>query len=276
MKIIVTHISPDIDALASCWLLRKYLPNWSDARIEYVPAGSTFENKPVDSDENVIHVDTGNGRFDHHNTSANTCATKLAFEFLVKNNVPLHQQSALERMVNVINAYDHFAQASYPDPTNDRYDFSLDQIIDSLKNQVRDINDFEKIVFSLFDSVFQTLLNKVVAEIELKKGFSWNSKWGKTMAIETKCNDTLNLALKMQYSLVIKKEPTRGHVRIKTVPDPKLDLTPLYDAIVAIDKKGTWYLHPSKNILLNGTANNPNFTPSPLSIKQLIEIVKKI
>jgi nanoRNase/pAp phosphatase (c-di-AMP/oligoRNAs hydrolase) len=66
MKILVTHFSPDLDAISSCWLIKRYLPDWHTASIKFVPAGQTFENKPVDSVSNIIHVDTGLGRFDHH------------------------------------------------------------------------------------------------------------------------------------------------------------------------------------------------------------------
>jgi len=39
MKIIVTHISPDWDAISSVWLLKKYLAGWQEAEVRFVPAG---------------------------------------------------------------------------------------------------------------------------------------------------------------------------------------------------------------------------------------------
>ena len=46
MKIIVTHLSPDLDALASSWLLKRFLTGWTEAEITYVPAGETYKNQP--------------------------------------------------------------------------------------------------------------------------------------------------------------------------------------------------------------------------------------
>ncbi|MDO8460919.1 MAG: hypothetical protein Q7S38_00590, partial [bacterium] len=43
MKIIVTHSSPDWDAISSVWLLKRFLPDWHDAVVEYVPAGQRLE-----------------------------------------------------------------------------------------------------------------------------------------------------------------------------------------------------------------------------------------
>ena len=44
MKIIVTHASPDMDAITSVWLIRKFLPGWEDAKIQFVPAGERIGN----------------------------------------------------------------------------------------------------------------------------------------------------------------------------------------------------------------------------------------
>jgi len=82
MKLIVTHFSPDLDALTSCWLIKRFLPGWKKAEIKFVAAGSTFNNQPPDLDKNIIHVDTGMGKFDHHQTSNYTCAAKKVFLFL--------------------------------------------------------------------------------------------------------------------------------------------------------------------------------------------------
>ncbi len=79
-KIIVTHISPDFDGIPAIWLLRKFHPEFKSARVELVPAGdNTFGNQPVDSDPDVLHVDVGGGKFDHHKTNEFTCGAKLIF-----------------------------------------------------------------------------------------------------------------------------------------------------------------------------------------------------
>jgi len=44
MKIIVTHMSPDWDAITSVWLLKKYLMGWQEAEVRFVPAGQRYKN----------------------------------------------------------------------------------------------------------------------------------------------------------------------------------------------------------------------------------------
>ncbi len=55
MKTIVTHLSPDLDAIASCWLIKKYLTDWDSAEIRLVPAGTTLNNEPPDDNKEIIH-----------------------------------------------------------------------------------------------------------------------------------------------------------------------------------------------------------------------------
>ena len=80
MKTIVTHIGPDLDAIASIWLVKMFYPGWEEAGIAFVPAGTTLGRLPPDENPEIMHVDTGFGRFDHHQTNADTCASQLIYE----------------------------------------------------------------------------------------------------------------------------------------------------------------------------------------------------
>ena len=46
MRFIVTHTSPDMDAITSVWLIRKFLPGWEDAQLKFVPAGERIGGEP--------------------------------------------------------------------------------------------------------------------------------------------------------------------------------------------------------------------------------------
>ncbi|MDH7476176.1 MAG: hypothetical protein QHH09_01755 [Microgenomates group bacterium] len=277
MKILVTHISPDLDAIAACWLIQKFLPGWKKATIKFVPAGETLDNQPVDSNLEIIHVDTGLGKFDHHQTTKKTSATKLVFEYLVNHQfIKPDLKEPLERIVFYINETDHFQEAYFPDPTADYYDFCLHQLVDSLRFQLYDNLQLIDTIKLLLDAELTLFKNKVKAEKEIKKGFVFQSKFGQSIAMETANEEAVKLALKMGYHLVIKKDPVKGHARLKTLPEKKYDLTPVYEKIKSLDKKGSWFLHISKHMLLNGSAKNPRHVATPLSLKKLIEITKKV
>jgi len=277
MKTIVTHLSPDLDAIASVWLIKKYLPNWNDAEVKFVPSGTTLDNQSPDSDKDVIHVDTGLGKFDHHQTNDYTSATKLVYKYLMGRDYFEEKEiKPLEKIIEYVNSTDHFAEVFYSDPEADRYDFMIRQLVDGLKVINRDEVKLMEIIFLLLESALIVFKNKVNAEEEINQGFVFKSYLGRSLAIESKNEEAVKLALKKGFTLVIRRHPEVGFTRIKTIPEKKYSLRPIYEKILEVDKKGSWFFHISGHMLLNGSSGNPKLIPTTLSINKIIEIVKAI
>lgn len=277
MKTIVTHLSPDLDAIASVWLIKKYLPGWDSAQIKFVPSGTTLDGQLPESSKNIIHVDTGLGIFDHHQTTDYTSATKLVYKYLIgKDLLETKEIKAVEKIVEYVNSTDHFAEVFYTEPDSDRYDFMIRQLIDGLKVINRDEIKLIEIVFQLLEASLIVFKNKVSAEEEIKNGFVFRSYLGKSLAIETKNEEAVKLALKKGFSLVVRRHPEVGFTRIKTLPDKKYTLKPIYEKILTKDKKGSWFFHISEHMLLNGSSGNPKLIPTSLSLNMIIEIIKSV
>jgi len=278
MKTIVTHLRPDLDACTAVWLIKKYYPGWGNANLEFVAAGKTLNNQPPDIDKNVIHVDTGLGKFDHHQTTKNICAASLVFDFLkknkyIKNKVELE---ATEKIVDFVNQIDHFQEVFFPQPESDIYDFCLHQLVEGLKLFQKTDREVVELTAINLEAVQRILKNKIIAEEEIKKGYVFTCSLGKVLAIKSANEETVKIALKKEFAVVIRKDPKKGFIRIKSKPSKKINFQPLYKKLLTIDKKATWYLHPSKNILLNGSAKNPTHIPSQLTLPQIIAIIKEI
>ena len=277
MKTIVTHLSPDLDAIASVWLIKKYLPNWNDAQVKFVPSGTTLDNQSPDSDKDVIHVDTGLGKFDHHQTNDYTSATKLVYKYLIgRDYIEEKEIKPLEKIIEYVNSTDHFAEVFYSDPEADRYDFMVRQLVDGLKVINRDEVKLMEIIFLLLESALIVFKNKVNAEEEINRGFVFKSYLGRSLALESKNEEAVKLALKKGFTLVIRRHPEVGFTRIKTIPEKKYSLRPIYEKILEVDKKGSWFFHISGHMLLNGSSGNPKLIPTTLSLNKIIEIVKAI
>ena len=277
MKTIVTHLSPDLDAIASVWLIKKYLTDWDSAEIRLVPAGTTLNNEPPDDNKNIIHVDTGLGRFDHHQTNLYTSATKLVYKFLLgRDLIDENEIKPLERVIEYVNSTDHFAEVFYSDPDADRYDFMVRQLVDGLKVINRDETKLIEIIFLLLESALIVFKNKVNAEEEIKNGFVFKSYLGRSLAIESKNEEAVKLALKKGFSLVIRRHPDLGFTRIKTITDIKYTLRHIYEKILEKDKVGSWFFHISEHMLLNGSSGNPKLVPTTLSLNKIIEIIKSV
>jgi len=277
MKTVVTHISPDLDAIASSWLIKRYLPGWESAEHAFVPAGSTYEGRGPDADDDIIHVDTGLGKFDHHQFKERSSATKKVYDYLSESNLIKSRDSeAIHEMTEFVTEIDNFGEVHFPDPTNIRYSFCLHEFIYPLRSILTSDHELMSAVMLVLDSILYTVKNAIKAEEEIKEGAVFQTRFGKTLVIETKNEAAVKFALKKGYELVIRRDPENETVRIKTQPNDKYDLTPLHAIIIQKDPQATWFLHASKNMLLNGSSKSPDSVPSKLTLPQLIAIIKKV
>lgn len=305
MKIIVTHNSPDLDAVSSSWLIKRFLPGWQDAEVVTVPAGGRINTQRASEDviehldgKEVIHVDTGMGPLDHHQTQDdNTCAAERAYAYVMQHSEELagnkHKADALKRMVNFVVDDDHFQEVFFPDPTADVYEMSMVSLISGIKVQFpKDDATCIRFGFDLLDAALHSMENRLWAEEEIKeKGIHFNTKWGKGLAIETINDEVLKLAQIMGYVIAVRKDPKNNGVRIKVRPKKRdnnekkseneyesvdIDLTPVYEKLLKMDPEATWFLHVSKRMLLNGSTKNPNMRGSKLTLPEVVEVLQNL
>lgn len=300
MKIIVTHISPDWDAITSVWLVKRFLSGWQDATVQFVPAGERiggykapsldFQDaiEKIDGNE-VIHVDTGLGPLDHHQTpDTNVCGASRTFDYvkLIMKHAGTkflsNHEEALSRIVAVVVAIDHFKEVFWADPSSDYHEFSLIGVLEGLKYEKPD-QDMLYIEFGMqcLNALVTEFENRIWAEKEIQeKGISFVTRYGKAMGFETINDTVLKLAQKMGYVLVIRKDPRKNYIRIKALPDQngqkRINLTLAYEQLKKVDPDATWFLHVSKKMLLNGTPKNPKMRPTRLSLSDIIKVLETI
>lgn len=275
MKTIVAHLGPDLDAITSIWLVKMFLPEWEEAGFAFVPAGKTLNGMPPDSDPEILHVDTGFGKFDHHQTDANTCAAKLVYEAVKEKH---GEDKALERIVTVVNDIDHFQEVFFPNPSSDIWGFDLHTIIDGWRYMYAD-NQLKIVELGMaaLDAVYKTMQNKVWAEIELEKnGTEFETRWGKGIAFETVNDEVIHVAQKKGYTVAVRKDPRKLYLRIKSLPKEEIDLSKLYERLKADEPEATWFLHASHHMVLNGSAKNPDMKPSTRPLSEIIEVIKEV
>jgi len=277
MKTIVLHIFPDLDAITCAWLLSRYLPEWDEADVVFTPQQKDWNSIKPDSNPDVLYCDTGYGKFDHHQIQERTCASRRVFDYLTTHgHIHAKESDAVLRIVDYVTDIDNFGEVRYPEPMADRYEFCLHQLITGLKKKGMTDSMLVQTVSTLLDGVLQLFVYKIKAEQEIVKGFVFYSKYGKSLAMNSSNDEAMRMAQKKGYALVVMKDPQKKTARIKTLPSPELDLTPVYDKIKKVDPKGTWFLHILKNMLLNGSSRTPDSVPTPLSLQQLIEIIREV
>lgn len=301
MKIIVTHSSPDLDAITSVWLIKKFLQGWENANVQFVPAGERLESSgqpPLTAIEiingnEVVHVDTGLGPLDHHQTLSDAvCGASLTWdyvkthsaEFKFENSDRTKQKiEAISRIVRVVVEIDHFKEVFWSDPTADYHEFGLEGILDGLKLQKPDQDEYYvEFISNCLDALLHNFENRIWAEREIKEnGQIFETSFGKGIGFETINDDVIKLAQKMGYVIVLRKDPRKGYVRIKALPKAEnkkesIDLTLAYEKLRKMDPDATWFLHISKKMLLNGSVKNPKMRPTKLSLSDIIKVLKEI
>jgi hypothetical protein len=285
-KLIVTHHAPDLDAIGSTWLLKKFdTQHYGDAKIAFVNPGEQIT--AVEAEQHgvmlsqVVHVDTGLGEFDHHQPERarqHLSATSLVYDHILEVHPELKEDGALKLVVELITDIDHFGEVDWPDANHPRYELMIHQVIRGLEFVYLNDDDAQlHFGFTCLEGAYSSLKQHVRAqEIIEKEAQFFDIKAGRVMAVETRNDDTIKLAQKQGVTLVIRKDPEQGHIRIKARPDSAVELKPLHEAIIAIDSRGTWYYHPSGKMLVNGSRKHTSQTASPLSLTQIVTLVKEL
>lgn len=282
-KLLVTHQNPDMDAIGGVWLLKRFdKKTYGEALVTFVPAGNQVDEEQLValkvSLEETTHVDTGGVDFDHHDEKGvGQSAVGMILDYLHETYPELKKDEALSRMVAFIHKTDLFESYFWPEVTNDRYMFMLEDILNGFKlGGYGDDHDLLRLGSECLDGVYSIMKIRVEAEAELKAGLPFTTKFGKAIALTTSNDAVIKLGQKMGYTIVVRKDPNMGNIRIKAAPLSEIDLTPIYAAIVARDSVGTWYFHPGKHMLLNGSRKHMGQKASPLALDEVVEIIKSV
>ena len=278
-KTIVTHIHPDLDAIMSAWLLVRFNQSrYGDARLEFIPAGETYRHEMVDSDNDVIHVDTGRGVFDHHQPGVtDTCASRLVWEHLVNGGQIEEDDEAVKEMVEYALEIDHFRDLYWPESDNPRYAFMLSEIIPALHSlQIHDDEAVARMGFVFLDGVYQKLKERQKGIEIIEEAKTFESAWGRGVAIEGVMDDLSKLAQKMGYEIVVVYNPKKKYMKVKTTPRTKLPLKALYDKIQTIEGPDMWFYHNSGHIMLTGSDKGPPKQPTSLTLERMLEIIGQV
>lgn len=284
-KLLVTHHSPDLDAITSVWLLKRFdSVQFANATISFVNPGEVISLEQAEvhgmQPQQALHLDTGFGEFDHHQperAKQNICASKLVLQYLIHKYPDLASDIALVELVEYVNQIDHFQEVGWPESGSLRFAFTISELIRG-SEFTNPHDDYSQLYFGFqcLDNAYASCRQLVKAkELIKRKGQQFLVNGYKALAINSRNDDTIKLAQKMGFSLVVKKDPIQGNARIKVRPDSKLDLTKLWQEILKIDQKATWYFHGSGKMLLNGSNKHRGQLPTCLTLQELVNLIQK-
>lgn len=179
-RVLVTHKSPDLDALVSTWLMKRLLPGWQDVPIAFVNAGerslgegeSKKVDKPGDVDKVIetisgvdrIYLDTGLSPFDHHQPNLQDpqrmlSATSLAWEYVqqhVTDKIPTEKRDLIESLVSYTLDEDNFQHLYWETLKPEDHFFTLYQILYGVQRMfLNDDQGFTEFSMRLLDGLVE-------------------------------------------------------------------------------------------------------------------------
>jgi len=260
---IVGHLAPDLDCLTAIWILIRF-DGAADAELEFVPAGTTWQQHPVDSNPRIIHVDTGGGRYDHHQrNSRSLCAAEL-----VRRAVAPRDQ-ALERMVRQVCQLDNATA-----PAGEQGFFNINALITgyNLLYPTRPRHVAYAMLPNL-DAWYEQEARQIRLEQAFAHRLEFETRWGLGIAMESEDGGSSKLAYRHGAVLYAYRDG-HGWMGVAAQARSDVDLAPVYVDLQRVDHGADWFLHPNHRLLLCGSATAPPRVPSRLSLPDLVRVIQ--
>lgn len=259
--IIVGHLSPDLDCLTAIWIMVRYA--FSDAEIQFVPAGTTLHNQPPDLDPQIIHVDTGGGRYDHHQLAErDICAAELVRRTYAPND------AALQRMVDHVCAIDNATARS------DQGFFNITSLISGYNTLYPNHpHHVAAAMMPNLDAWYESEARHLRLQCAFAERLEFETQWGLGIAMESDDGGSSRLAYGHGAVLYAYRD-SRGWMGIAAQARSEVDLSYVYRDLRRIDQEADWFLHPNKRLLLCGTPKAPPRSASRLTLEELVHVIQ--
>lgn len=284
--LIVTHHAPDLDAVGAVWLLKRFdSQHFADAKVAFVDPGATITLEEAEQHgsqlHEVTHVDTGLGKFDHHQPDRGLqfiSASSLVFDHVCEVHPDLRNDQALTALVQFITETDHFREIFWPEADAPRQSLLLHELIHGME-ALELHSDDSQLYFGMqcLDSAYANLkLQYGARQIIETEGRPFTIAGQKALGVLSSNDSVIKEAQKQGYMLVVRKDPEVGNIRIKCRPDAPFDLKSVADRLAQVDPTATWYYHPSGKMLLNGSSKQRNQKPSQLSLAEAMKLIQEV
>jgi hypothetical protein len=264
-RIIVGHLAPDLDCLTAIWMFMRF-GGADEAELAFVAAGATLHDHAVDTDPAIVHVDTGGGRFDHHHTAD---ATLSAAELVRRDLAPRNE--ALQRLVDQVTRLDH-ADAQHG---RQQIFFNINDLISGYNalypNRPHHV---AQAMLPNLDAWYEQELRQIRLEKAFARRLEFNTRWGLGIAMQSADGGSSKLAYGHGAVLYAYRDKL-GYMGIAAQRHSDVDLESIYTDLQRVDSTADWYLHPNHRLLLCGTPKSPPRQRSELSLKELVEVIKR-
>ncbi len=266
---LVTHINPHLDDISAIWLFKKFHPDFSNAKIEFI--SQTAGGKFLEERGDLVYFGVGRGKYDEHKGDLKDCATSLLWKEIRESDLKPKdeiERLALNELVEWVRMID-LGISPYEFDS-----FSVPAFIRPMKSNQEDSLEGVKLGAAILDRILEVVKKEQQALIDWHSAIEFKSKFGKSFAIKS---HFVNRAFckKQGGELFLMYDPKYGSVQFFT-PVEEIDLEPIYQKIKEIKPEEEWYLHQSHHMVLCGSSAAPDAKPTKLSFEQLMDVAKSV
>lgn len=270
-KLLVTHARPHLDDVAAIWVLRKFHPDFADAKMEFLvrPAGGQFV---IPHDATAIGI--GRGQFDEHKGDLEDCAATLVWKWLIAEpdvTIGTKTRSAVDRLMswvlkedlgqlNGVDWRDWSVSAAYA---------NYEEVVDEDDHRVYEFG------VQLLESLLIGFQDQLALDADWAGRVEFDTQWGKAVALISDVHGSSARAYRDGAVLVIEIDRTKGFRQFRADAHSTVDLSEVYEVVRKKEPDASWFFHHSKRLLLCGSSSATEFIPSQLTLEQMIELVKK-
>jgi hypothetical protein len=126
---------------------------------------------------------------------------------------------------------------------------------------------------SNFDAWYAQEARQLRLDAAFAQRIEFDTPWGLGIAMESDDGGSSRLAYGAGAVLYVYRDGQR-RTGIAARARSQVDLTPVYHDLRRLDPGADWYLHPSKRLLLCGTAKAPPRVPSKLTLDQIVGVLR--
>ena len=289
---IITHVNPDFDAIASVWLLKRFT-NLESEEIVFVNTGNPdkelLEKAVAVVDTGKVY-DPGNLRFDHHHlVDANmTCAALQVYQWIYSHNPTFYIGS----LINLV-----FEGDTGRSGANFSRELGIHALLSGFKASFKERNEIatDQLIldygFSILDTLALRLKNQAKAREELAEKVVYKSEDSLVWAIKHGSAGSSFAAFDEGARIVVfEGEPIQlaegttypiGVMRVGEWQEPRVG--ELVGEVInnntlnveVLTELKSWFCHPGGFFAGRGTAKAPVFNPVIIDLNELAQLIDK-
>ena len=267
MKILVTHINPHLDDISAIWIFKKFHPDFSEAKIEFINASRDAALK--EETEEKIFFGTGGGKYDEHKGDLEDCAASLVWKDIKAKGVgPTNdiEVRALDDLIEWNRLIDLGKGTNY-----DFGPYSVQAFIRSKESTQEDSLKSYELGVEILDRIFELLKRVKQSEKDWNSRMEFESKFGKSVGIISETVDR-SFTRDKGFSLVLMYDPKFKSAQFFT-PSFEIDLEPIYKKLIEKEPDAGWFLHQSHHMVICGSSSAPEHNTA-LKFEEMINIAK--